>query len=90
MKISMRAIQMLALLTISTVAAVIPSRAYDHAKDDRARFELRIPFEFVAGNHVMPPGLYRVEQLLGSSSELDILRSAAWRVEPIRRLQPRL
>lgn len=73
MRISMRATQMLALGTVFALAAVIPSRADDRAKDDRARFDVRIPFEFVVGNHVMPPGLYRVEQLLGSSSELEIL-----------------
>jgi hypothetical protein len=63
---------MLELVAVLALAAVIPSRADSHAKDDRARFELRIPFEFVVGNRVMPPGLYRVEQLLGSP-ELDIL-----------------
>lgn len=73
MKISMRASRMLPLVTILAFSAVIPCRADNHAKDDRARFDVRIPFEFVVGNHVMPPGLYRVEQLLGSSSELDIL-----------------
>lgn len=72
MNISMRAIWMLELVAVLALASVVPSRADNHAKDDRARFEVRIPFEFVVGNRAMPPGLYRVEQLLGSP-ELDIL-----------------
>lgn len=67
------ALRTLLLFTTLAVSAVIPCRADSHAKDDRAKFDVRIPFEFVVGNRVMAPGTYRVEQLLGSSSELDIL-----------------
>ena len=63
----------LALVAICVIAVVRPSQAQSHPKDDRARFDVTIPFEFVVGNHIMPAGLYRFEQLLGSSTELDIL-----------------
>lgn len=73
MRISTTAFRTLLLFTTLAVSAVIPCRADNHARDDRAKFDVRIPFEFVVGNRVMAPGLYRVEQLLGSTSELDIL-----------------
>lgn len=73
MKISMRVIHLRMLVTIFALAAVVPGQVDNRGKDDRARFDVRIPFEFVVGNLAMSPGLYRVEQLLGSSSEMDIL-----------------
>lgn len=73
MRIRTKASGLLALIAMFALGAAVPSQADDHRKDDRARFEIRIPFEFMVGNLVMPAGLYRVEQLLGSSADFDIV-----------------
>lgn len=72
MRLHGRAIHMLAM------AAVLALNARSFAasvqvNDSRARFNVQIPFAFLVGARVMPSGRYRVEQLLGSSPDLDVL-----------------
>ena len=63
----------LTLIAICVIALVSRGQSQSHPKDDLARFDVTIPFEFVVGNHAMPAGPYRFEQLLGSTTELDVL-----------------
>lgn len=63
-----KTLQTVVLLVLSVAGTVIPGGA-----QDRARFNLNIPFEFVVGNHVMPAGVYGFEQVLGSTMDMDIL-----------------
>jgi hypothetical protein len=66
------AIHMLAMLAVLAVS-IVPCAASIRVNDNRTRFNVQIPFEFVVGDRMMPAGRYRVEQLLGSSPDLDVL-----------------
>ncbi|HUA15568.1 MAG TPA: hypothetical protein VMG31_09730 [Verrucomicrobiae bacterium] len=69
----MRTACTLALVTLCVIVAVAPCCAVDGAEDDRSKFDVKIPFEFIVGSHVMPAGRYRLERVLGSDSDSDIL-----------------
>jgi len=67
----LRAFSVLLMVSLSVASAF--GRAEEPTKDDRARFDIRIPFDFAVGNRVLPTGLYRFEQILGTTADMDIL-----------------
>jgi hypothetical protein len=72
MKTKKRAIETVMVIAISLVWSLTLARAVGHTERG-ARFDVRVPFEFIVGNHVMPAGRYRFEQILDSTSATDIL-----------------